>query len=84
MFALVQGLTVIPISAGDAGVSEVAYIGLLTAAAGSEYVNEISAAVLIFRVLTWLLIIPVGLDHTRLLEDAAPQAADAAAPEPSI
>jgi len=61
VFALVQGLTVIPISAGDAGVSEVAYIGLLTAAAGSEYVNEISAAVLIFRVLTWLLIIPVGL-----------------------
>ena len=61
VFALVQGLTVIPISAGDAGVSEIAYIGLLTAAAGSEYVNQISAAVLIFRVLTWLLIIPVGL-----------------------
>lgn len=61
VFALVQGLTVIPITAGDAGVSEIAYIGLLTAAAGSEYVNQISAAVLIFRVLTWLLIIPVGL-----------------------
>ncbi|MGB0111880.1 MAG: lysylphosphatidylglycerol synthase domain-containing protein [Ilumatobacteraceae bacterium] len=61
VFALVQGLTVIPITAGDAGVSEVAYIGLLTAAAGSAYVNQITAAVLIFRVLTWLLIIPVGL-----------------------
>jgi uncharacterized membrane protein YbhN (UPF0104 family) len=61
VFALVQGLTVIPITAGDAGVSEIAYIGLLTAAAGSEYVNQISAGVLIFRILTWLLIIPVGL-----------------------
>jgi putative heme transporter len=61
VFALVQGLTVFPITAGDAGVSEIAYIGLLTAAAGEEYVNQITAAVLVFRVLTWLLIIPVGL-----------------------
>ncbi len=61
VFALVQGLTVFPITAGDAGVSEIAYIGMLTAAAGSEFVNQISAAVLVFRILTWLLIIPVGL-----------------------
>jgi len=61
VFALVQGLTVFPITAGDAGVSEVAYIGMLTAAAGSEFVNQITAAILVFRILTWLLIIPVGL-----------------------
>ncbi len=61
VFALVQGLTVLPLTAGDAGVSEVAYIGLLTAVAGSGFVNQISAGILIFRVLTWLLIIPVGL-----------------------
>ncbi len=61
VFALVQGLTVFPITAGDAGVSEIAYIGMLTAAAGPEYVNQISAAVLVFRILTWLAIIPVGL-----------------------
>lgn len=61
VFALVQGLTVFPITAGDAGVSEIAYIGMLTAAAGSEWVNQISAAVLVFRILTWLSIIPVGL-----------------------
>lgn len=61
VFALVQGLTIFPITAGDAGVSEIAYISMLTAAAGSEYVNQITAAVLVFRVLTWLLIIPVGL-----------------------
>jgi hypothetical protein len=60
-YALVQGLTVVPITAGDAGVSEVALIGLLTAAAGRGLVNEITAAVIIFRLLTWLLIIPVGI-----------------------
>lgn len=61
VFALVQGLTVIPITAGDAGVSEVAYIGLLTAAAGGGLVNEVTAGVLLFRLLTWLIIIPIGL-----------------------
>jgi hypothetical protein len=61
VFALVQGLTVFPITAGDAGVSEIAYIGMLTAAAGSEFVNQITAAILVFRIVTWLLIIPVGL-----------------------
>ncbi len=61
VFALVQGLTVVPLTAGNAGVSEVAYVGLLTAAAGPAYVNEVAAAVILYRVLTWLVIIPVGL-----------------------
>ena len=61
VFAVVQGLTVFPITAGDAGVSEIAYIGMLTAAAGEQYVNQITAAILVFRILTWLSIIPVGL-----------------------
>jgi TM2 domain-containing membrane protein YozV len=60
-YALVQGLTVLPITAGDTGVSEIAYISLLTAAAGSQYVNAVTAGVLLFRLLTWLVIIPVGL-----------------------
>jgi hypothetical protein len=60
-YALVQGLTVVPITAGDAGISELAYVSLLTAAAGSEHVNEITAAVILFRVLTWLAVIPIGL-----------------------
>ena len=59
-FALVQGLTVVPITAGDAGLTEVAYIGLLTAAAGSQFVNEITAGILLFRLLTWILIVPIG------------------------
>jgi uncharacterized membrane protein YbhN (UPF0104 family) len=61
VYALVQGLTVLPLTPGDAGTSEVAYIGLLTAAAGSGLVNEITAAVILFRLLTWLIIIPVGI-----------------------
>jgi uncharacterized membrane protein YbhN (UPF0104 family) len=61
VYALVQGLTVLPLTAGDAGVSEVALIGLLTVAAGSDSVNEVTAAVIVFRVLTWLAIIPAGL-----------------------
>jgi putative heme transporter len=61
VYALVQGLTIVPLTAGDAGVSEVAFIGLLTAATGSDQVNLITAAVILFRVLTWLVLIPVGL-----------------------
>jgi len=61
VFALVQGLTVIPITAGDAGISELAFISMLTAIAGSDLVNEVTAAVLVFRLLTWLAIIPAGL-----------------------
>lgn len=82
VFALVQGLTVIPITAGDAGVSEVALIGLLTAAAGSEHINEVTAGVILFRILTWLLIMPVGfgalvlwrrtLDSTKAAREPAP------------
>ena len=61
VYALVQGLTVVPLTAGDAGISELAYISLLTAIAGSGLVNEVTAAVLVFRVLTWLAIIPAGI-----------------------
>jgi hypothetical protein len=61
VYALVQGLTVVPISAGNAGVSDLAYVGLLTAAAGQHWVNQVAAAVILYRVITWLLIIPVGL-----------------------
>ncbi len=59
-YALVEGLTVIPITAGNAGVSEVAMVSLLTASAGAGSINEVTAAVILFRLLTWLLIIPVG------------------------
>lgn len=61
VYAIVQGLTAIPITAGDAGVSEVALIGFTTAITGEGFVNQVTAGVLVFRLLTWLLLIPVGL-----------------------
>jgi putative heme transporter len=61
VYALVQGLTVVPITAGGAGISEVAYIGMLTAAAVGNPVNEVTAGVLLFRLLTWIAVIPAGL-----------------------
>jgi len=58
--AIVQLATVIPVTPGGAAVTEVVYIGFLTAWAGDQWVNEITAAVVLFRLLTWLLLIPLG------------------------
>ena len=60
VWAIVRGLTVIPLMPGGVGVSEVAYISMLTAITGQEYVNEVTAGVLVYRILTWLLMIPAG------------------------
>ncbi len=60
VFALVAGLTMIPITPGAAGVAEVGLVGMLTPLAGSEFVNEVAAGVLIYRLLTWILLIPTG------------------------
>ena len=43
VWAIVRGLTVVPIMPGGVGVSELAYVGLLTPIAGTQYVNEITA-----------------------------------------
>ncbi len=61
VFALVAGLTMVPITPGAAGVAEVALVGMLTPIAGSAYVNEVAAGVLLYRMLTWILVIPTGL-----------------------
>jgi uncharacterized membrane protein YbhN (UPF0104 family) len=61
VFALVAGLTIIPITPGSAGVSEIALVGMLAPIAGDAYVNEVAAGVLIYRLLTWILLIPTGL-----------------------
>lgn len=60
VWAIVRGLTVIPLMPGNAGVSELAFVGLLTPIAGTAFVNEVTAGVLLFRLLTWLLMIPAG------------------------
>jgi uncharacterized membrane protein YbhN (UPF0104 family) len=61
VFALVAGITIIPITPGSAGVAEIALVGMLTPIAGSTYVNEVAAGVLLYRLLTWILVIPAGL-----------------------
>ena len=61
VFGLVAGLTTIPLTPGSAGVAELGFVGMLAAAAGDEWVNQITAGVLLYRLMTWLLIVPVGL-----------------------
>lgn len=60
VWALVRGLTVLPTMPGDAGVSEFALVSLVTQVSGSATVNTVTAGVLLYRVLTWLLLIPIG------------------------
>jgi uncharacterized membrane protein YbhN (UPF0104 family) len=60
VWAIVRGLNVIPLMPGGVGISEVAYIGMLTAISGQQWVNEVTAGVLVYRLLTWLLMIPAG------------------------
>lgn len=59
-FALVQLLTAIPISPSGLGIAEAAYIALLTAVSSGDLVDEIAAAALIYRVFSWLIVIPLG------------------------
>jgi hypothetical protein len=60
VFALVRGVTVIPTMPGDAGLSELAFVSLVTRVSGSATVNAVTAGVLVYRVLTWILLIPIG------------------------
>jgi uncharacterized membrane protein YbhN (UPF0104 family) len=59
-YSIVELLTVVPITAGGAGVVELGYIGLLTGYAGGSYVNQVTAAVMLYRLATWIAIIPIG------------------------
>lgn len=61
VYALVAGLTVVPITPGSAGVAEIALVGMLTPIAGNQYVNEVAAGVVLYRLMTWILVIPAGL-----------------------
>jgi putative heme transporter len=59
VFAFARLLTAIPFTPGGLGVIEVALITGLSAAGGAR--DEVAAAVLIFRALTYVLPIPIGL-----------------------
>jgi uncharacterized membrane protein YbhN (UPF0104 family) len=59
-FAAVFIITIIPLSPGGAGVSEVLYISFFTTITGGAYSAEISAAVMLYRVFQWFLPIPLA------------------------
>lgn len=58
--AVVALVALVPITPGAVGVSEVAYIGFLTAVAGEGLTDAITAAIVIFRAAQWLAPIPIG------------------------
>ena len=59
VFAFARLLTAIPITPGGVGVVDVALIAGLAAAGGSR--DEVTAAVLVYRLLTYVLPIPLGV-----------------------
>jgi uncharacterized protein (TIRG00374 family) len=58
--AVVSIVALVPITPGAIGVSEVAYVGLLTASIDPAYAASVAAAVLLYRVAQWLVPIPLG------------------------
>jgi uncharacterized protein (TIRG00374 family) len=59
-FALVQILTSVPITPSGLGVAEAAYVALLTAASSTDLAGRVAAAAIIYRLLSWVIIIPLG------------------------
>ena len=58
--AVVGIVALIPITPGAVGVAEVAYIGILSAVTGPGYTEQITAAVVVFRIAQWFAVIPIG------------------------
>jgi hypothetical protein len=59
-FAVVRLLTVLPITPGGLGITELGLVGILTAGSGHRVGAQVIAAVLLFRALTFLLPVPLG------------------------
>jgi uncharacterized membrane protein YbhN (UPF0104 family) len=57
---IVAIVALIPVVPGGVGVTEVAYIGLLSAVAGTGYADQVAAAVMLYRIAQWLAPIPIG------------------------
>ena len=58
--AVVGIVSLVPITPGAVGVTEVAYIGVLTSLGGSGMTEQVTAAVMLFRIAQWLIPIPIG------------------------
>jgi uncharacterized protein (TIRG00374 family) len=59
-FAFVRLLTVLPITPGGLGITELGLIGILAAGAGHKAGAQVTAAVLLYRAVTYLAPIPLG------------------------
>ena len=53
-------VSLVPITPGAVGVAEVAYIGTLSSVAGAGMTEQLTAAVMLFRIAQWFVPIPVG------------------------
>lgn len=58
--AVVGILSLVAITPGAVGVAEVTYIGILSSVAGPGMTEQLTAAVMLFRIAQWLIPIPVG------------------------
>jgi len=58
--AIVSFVALVPITPGGLGISEMAYIGLFAAVVDPAYAAQVAAAVLLYRVVQWLVPIPLG------------------------
>jgi putative heme transporter len=59
-FAIVRLLTVLPITPGGVGITELGLVGFLAAGAGHRVSAQVTAAVLLYRAVTYLPPIPLG------------------------
>jgi len=88
-FAFVGLLTAVPITPGGAGITELGLVGFLAAGAGPGAGAQVTAAVLLYRAVTYLPPIPLGAAaclvwrHAPALIHASPPNADPATAPPA-
>jgi putative heme transporter len=59
-FAFVRLVTVLPLTPGGAGITELGLVGILSAGAGHKVAGQVTAAVLLYRAVTYLAPVPSG------------------------
>jgi putative heme transporter len=59
-FAFARLLTVLPVTPGGAGITEIGLIGILAAGASPRIAAQVTAAVLLYRAVTYLAPVPGG------------------------
>ncbi len=59
-FAFVRLITIVPVTPGGAGVTELGLVGILAAGADHKVAAQVTAAVLLYRAVTYLAPIPSG------------------------